>query len=154
MLLIAQKYWRVFSLIGISLVLFWFIREEYILLPYESASVEQTTFEEQAQQQSPQEKSDNDEGNVTLSAEVLSATPTKTVIRASLNTHSVDISSIRWTSAITLKKDGKTILPISSVDEGEGHHRSSTIDFPKTSFPFMVVGTNIGGVSERTLEFP
>ncbi|HKY74226.1 MAG TPA: hypothetical protein VJ246_02865 [Patescibacteria group bacterium] len=153
MLLNALKHWRALSLVGITLVFLWFLSEQFTLVPYEYAQANQTTAEI-PQQQTPQEKSDNDEGNVTLSAEVLSSTPTKTVIRASLNTHSVDISNVEWISAISLKKDGKVIRPISSVDEGAGHHRSSTIDFPKTTLPFSVTGTNIGGVSERILEFP
>ncbi len=97
------------------------------------------------------EKTDAGEGNVTFGASFI-ITQGATIFTVSLNTHTVNLDSFNPAQQITLKRaNGKAMVPVSVTPQGEGHHRSYTVSFPRTEPPFSLIVTNLAGIPARTL---
>lgn len=97
--------------------------------------------------------SDKGEGAVMMTVEYIKeqSDQQKIALRISLDTHSVDLSSVNFAKDIMIEKDGKVYNAISSFDESSEHHRLSVLVFPRVEFPFKVVGQKIGGVERREI---
>ncbi|KKT97111.1 MAG: hypothetical protein UX35_C0009G0022 [Microgenomates group bacterium GW2011_GWA1_46_15] len=146
--------WRLIVLVFIVVVGGWYLLETYTIvavgnIPETLIESQQTTVESPLQQ--TKEYADAGEKDVILSATVEQHSQTSTVVRAALNTHSVNLDGVDFGEHIWIEKDGVVFRSNAHEDDGGNHHRTSTITFPYVSSPFTIVGQDIGGVNQRKI---
>lgn len=98
-------------------------------------------------------KTDKGEGGVTVAASYQEKQDTL-VFSISLDTHSVDLSSFNPMTQLYLEdKGGTKIIPKTIVPEGDSHHRSFNVVFPKPSSSITLVVENLASIPRRTLRW-
>ena len=100
-------------------------------------------------------RQEREEADVTVSVEYLpqQANSDETNVEVTLDTHSVNLDNVNFSQDVTVEKDGKVIKPIRINEEGSGHHRKTQLTFPKTPLPFIIIVSNVSGISRREFTF-
>jgi hypothetical protein len=96
-------------------------------------------------------KSDNGEGEVTVTAEFIESAGLL-VFDVLVDTHSVDLSAFNVSSQVSLERDDGIVISAERVESsGSGHHQEFTLYFPKVEGAIRLVVRDLAGVPRREI---
>lgn len=96
-------------------------------------------------------KSDNGEGEVTVTAEFTESAG-MLVFNIAVNTHSVDLSAFNPNTQINLERNDGTAIPAERIESsGSGHHQEFTLYFPKVEGTIRLIVRDLAGVPRREI---